>query len=360
MRIGWVIYGDLNLRTGGFFYDRQVVRGLRARGHTVDVVALPWRRPWAAALAGLLGWDRLPERASQWDVVVEDALVHPTLALRPPRLAVPRVALLHIPRAWLLPPGLARALAHWLEARYLRRVQGLVTVAHANVHWARALGFRGPSRVARPAGDHLPRAPLASLEERARRLPPLRVLFVGQLVPRKGLHVLFQALRRLPPGSWRLDVVGDARWAPAYARGWRQRTARWGWERWVRWWGGLPHPQVARLMRQAHVLAVPSWAEGYALVYIEAMAAGLPVIGSRVGGGPELITPGANGFLVDPERPDQVAQALTRLMDPERWLAMAFRALETFDRHPTWEQTVTEFENGLLTWSTWRPGPVLV
>lgn len=349
MRIAWLIYGSLDLPTGGFFFDRQIVEGLRKRGHQVQVISLPWHRPGYALLRGLLGLDRAWLQEATWDVVVEDALVHPSLALRPPQPGAPRVALLHIPRAWLSPQGAGRLWAQWVEARYLRRVQGLATVSHANLRWARQRGFRGPAVVVRPGGDHLGASCRAEhLLARRRDLPPLRLLFVGQLVPRKGLHVLLQALEDLPPDAWTLDIVGDARWHPRYAQRWRAHVRRRGWDARVRWWGVLSHQEIRQRMLHAHALVVPSWAEGYALVYIEAMAAGLPVVAGKRGGGPELVRHGFNGFLVDPEQPEQVREALlTWLATPERWLAMAQAALATFHRHPTWRDAVSRFEEFL-------------
>ncbi len=350
MRIGWLIYGDLNTRTGGFLYDREIVRRLQAWGHQVQVVSLPWRRAWAAALGSLWARDGRGLPWDAWDVVVEDGLVHPSLSLRPPRTTTPRVALLHLPRMYTVSGGLTQWAARWLEARYLQRVQGLVAVCRANLAWARSQGFRGPAVVAYPAGDHLhPEVTEGQVVQRALRERPLQVLFVGQVVPRKGLHVLVEALTRLPRGSWRLTVVGDDRWHPAYARRVRAGLRRRGLESAVTWLGPQPPEGVARAMRRAQVLAVPSRAEGYAVVYVEAMGFGLPVIGSRVGGGPELIRPGENGYLAGPERVDEVATALRALLEPSHRARLSRAALRTYREHPTWEDAARTFETFLQT-----------
>ncbi len=349
MRIGWLIYGDLHLQTGGFFYDRQIIQGLRARGHRVEVVAWPWRSAFTAALGSLWGLDWRQVRGRRWDVVVEDGLVMPSLSLRPPRWPFPRVTLMHNPRAFTArPPWTVRWMAR-LEARYLQRVQGLIGVSRFNVRWARQHGFPGPATVAYPAGDHLrPNLTLTDLQARTHASGPLQVLFVGQLIPHKGLHVLLQALARLARHPWHLTIVGDLRSSPRYVKRLQGFVARHGLTHRVTWTGLLPHAQVAGHLRHSHVLAVPSRSEGYALVYIEAMGFGLPVIGSRVGGGPELIRHGENGFLVRPH-PEDVADALVQCMDRARLARMARAARETFLQHPTWEDAVEVVEGFLLT-----------
>lgn len=349
MRIGWLIYGDLHLQTGGFFYDRQIIQGLRARGHHVDVVTWPWRAAFTAALGSLWGLDWRGVQGKPWDVVVEDGLVMPSLSLRAPRWPFPRVTLMHNPRAFTArPPWTARGMAY-LEARYLRRVQGLIGVSRFNVRWARQHGFHGPATVAYPAGDHLqPDISPSFLQARAREPGPLRVLFVGQIIPHKGLHLLLQALTRFAAHTWHLTIIGDPRPAPRYVKHVQRFLARHGVDHRVLWTGPLSHTQIAHHMRHSHILAMPSRSEGYALVYIEAMGFGLPVIGSRIGGGPELIRHGENGFLVRP-RPDEVVEALAQCMNRARLIRMSLAARETFLQHPTWNEAVDIFENFLLT-----------
>ncbi len=145
---------------------------------------------------------------------------------------------------------------------------------------------------------------------------PLRILGVGRLVGVKGHVVLLEALRLLADQGVdaEADVVGGGPLQEELER--RARALGLG-ER-VRWHGALGHDAVAALYAQADVFCLPSFAEGLPVVVLEAMAAGLPVVASRITGIPEAITDAEDGLLVTPARPDLLAEALARLArDPE-------------------------------------------
>lgn len=76
----------------------------------------------------------------------------------------------------------------------------------------------------------------------------------------------------------------------------------------------LPAPEVARVLDESTVLALPSWAEGMGRVIIEAFMRGRPVVGSAAGGIPDLVVPERNGLLVPPGHPDRLADALVRVL----------------------------------------------
>ncbi len=83
---------------------------------------------------------------------------------------------------------------------------------------------------------------------------------------------------------------------------------------------------VASLLARADLVVHPSWAEGFPNVILEAMVASRPVVATRVGGCPELITDGEHGFLVEPRRPEALAAAVERALDdPEAARAMGRR-----------------------------------
>jgi glycosyltransferase involved in cell wall biosynthesis len=145
-----------------------------------------------------------------------------------------------------------------------------------------------------------------------RRKGPLRVLFVGNEVERKGLGTLVDAVGRLE-GEAILDVVStDPVPESAQVRPHRDVKAR--------------TEQLRDLYAAADVLALPTRADAVPWVVLEAMAAGLPVVASDVGAIGELL--GDSGELVRPDDPEQLAAALRRLADPERRRRLGARALE--------------------------------
>jgi glycosyltransferase involved in cell wall biosynthesis len=158
---------------------------------------------------------------------------------------------------------------------------------------------------------------------------PFRVVYAGRLAPEKCVDDLLRAVARVPGVS--LTVVGDgARRVPLQALA---RTL--GIDDRVSWLGYVPWgPGLLATLRGCAVLCLPSATEGLGLVIVEAMSQGLPVVGTRVGGIPELVADGVNGLLVDVHRPDQLAAAFERLRgDPALRLRMASAALETARQH---------------------------
>jgi glycosyltransferase involved in cell wall biosynthesis len=140
----------------------------------------------------------------------------------------------------------------------------------------------------------------ASSRAGERAAGPLRVLFVGNEVERKGLGTLVEAVRRLD-GAAALDVVSsDPVEGEELVRVHRGVTAG--------------SEELRRLYASADVLALPTRADAVPWVVLEAMAAGLPVVASRVGAIPELL--GDGGLLVEPGDADGLAAALRDLSDP--------------------------------------------
>ncbi|HEX7088480.1 MAG TPA: glycosyltransferase [Vicinamibacterales bacterium] len=153
---------------------------------------------------------------------------------------------------------------------------------------------------------------------------PLRVGYAGTIVWHKGVDVLIDAMRLLPPGTAELLVFGDPGVFPDYTRDLRRRAAGLP----VRFMGGYGRGELGDVFARIDVLAVPSrWMENSPLVIHEAFMAGVPVIGTRMGGIPELVATGRGGLLVDPDSPADLAAAIRRLADePELGPALAAAA----------------------------------
>lgn len=105
----------------------------------------------------------------------------------------------------------------------------------------------------------------------------------------------------------------------------------------ARFCGMLDHPKLARVMAASDVFCLPSHGEGLPLVICEAMLSGRPVVASAVGGIPEVVTDGHNGFLVPPKEPMVLAQRLRSVAtDPQSAARMGDAAYEFAQRHLTW------------------------
>ena len=185
---------------------------------------------------------------------------------------------------------------------------------------------------------------------RAQQPGPLRLLFVGNLIPRKGLHILLEAIRRLPDHACTLTVVGSMQADPAYARRIQRQAAASQLEGRVHFCGTVTGAVLANWLRDSHVLCVPSSYEGFGIVYLEGMGFGLPAIATTAGGAGEIITHDQDGFLVPPEDAGVLAERLASLHnDRRRLLEMSLAARQRYLAHPTWEQTGERIRNFILT-----------
>ncbi len=159
------------------------------------------------------------------------------------------------------------------------------------------------------------------------------VLFLGRLVPVKGVDLLLTALAGMP--GVELQVAGDG---PE-----RRRLERRALELGIRavFLGNVAGEKKEQLLKEAGVLALPSRVlpdgstDAAPVVLLEAMAAGLPLVATRVGGNEELIRQGVNGQLVEPEDPGALAAALEAALNDKGELARA--GLQTARRH-TWDR----------------------
>jgi glycosyltransferase involved in cell wall biosynthesis len=176
---------------------------------------------------------------------------------------------------------------------------------------------------------------------------------VGNLIPRKGLHVLLDALASLANQDWLLTVVGGPELDPPYARAIHSRIAALGLAGKIEMLGTLTGEELAAHLRESHLLAVPSSYEGFGIVYLEAMRFGLPVIASAAGGAREIVSHGVNGFLAPPGDTATLSRLLKSLLENRDLLArLSLAALTHAASQPTWEGSaakVREFLMALLT-----------
>ncbi|MSU54445.1 MAG: glycosyltransferase family 1 protein [Candidatus Staskawiczbacteria bacterium] len=137
------------------------------------------------------------------------------------------------------------------------------------------------------------------------------ILFVGDLKTVKGVEYLIQALpiiKNTIPGV-RLMLAGDGPERQALESLAKNNNV----EKQAHFMGSTSHDKVIEYMAAADMLALSSLSEGLPNVLLEAMACGTPIVTTNVRGIPEIIQDGINGFLVEPKRPEQIAQQVIRL-----------------------------------------------
>jgi glycosyltransferase involved in cell wall biosynthesis len=153
---------------------------------------------------------------------------------------------------------------------------------------------------------------------------PLRFVFVGAMNSRKGVPLLLDAWRELGNTGAELWLIGSG---SKRAVGLLPTLAR------VRYFGRLPREEVAKLLPQCDVFVFPSFFEGLALVMLEAMASGLPVIATSSSGGGDIITEGEDGWVIEPGNlPALVARMNHCLEQPATVRDMGRQARATAER----------------------------
>ena len=302
---------------------------------------------------------RLP---SHVDLLLQDELTHASL-LKPngrPR-KYPVVSIVHNLRSSERRPRWQNAVYGAIEKRYLESVDGLVFNSDATRDSVRCgLGVDRPFVVAAPGGDRLGSWTATEVHARAFEPGPLRIIFLANLTPLKGLQVLLETLSALPREQFELDIVGSCDVDKGYADAMRRQALQLGAR--VIFHGALDGEPLIERLRRAQVMAIPSYYEGFGIAYVEGMAFGLPSIGVATGAVPEIIFPGENGFLIPPGDFQSLAKYLSLLGSDRNQLArMAESALRNFKSRPTWEASGEAVRRFLLTlldsgWSKGRDG----
>ncbi|WP_254532024.1 glycosyltransferase family 4 protein [Natrinema gelatinilyticum] len=348
MQLGVLVYDSLERTSGGYRYDRRIVAGLRDQGHEVTVVAIPRdgyvtnlldnvSRSVAANLAGL-----------DVDVLLQDELCHPSLIRYNRRCddGTPVVSVVHHLRCLEQRSTWTNALVRAIERHYLETVDAFVYNSEPTRETVEALVGPTLGVVAPPGGDHVdPEITRPQIRRRARESGPLRIVFVGTLIERKGLHTLLRGLSACPADEWTLTVVGDPTVDRAYVRRIDGLIDTLGIGPSVTVAGRLSDAALTATLRDGHLLAVPSDHEGFGMVYLEGMGFGMPAIASAAGGASEIVADGETGVLVPPGDPGAVAEAVGPLAaDRERLAEMGVAARDAYDAHPDWRDAVDRIE----------------
>jgi glycosyltransferase involved in cell wall biosynthesis len=302
-------------------YTLNLANALRTQGHeTLLVSTCPWQKERIEGLyepASRLAFGLVPLVYRPRDVarVVEDFrpdVIHHqwpcgTFDLRFDRLlatGIPAVATVHVSVDsrdyiwdWLF---------RWHFGRFLRFVDSLAALISISA-FVRAQ----VERRARLSGV-LHRVVYAGLDEtifapaRREETGELRLLFVGEVMPEKGIDCLIraaEAARRSRPLT--LTIVGRG----PMERLLRSRTRGLDWVRWAGFLGS--QRDIAAHYARADLTVLPTrWDEAFSLVPVESMACGTPVLSTRRGGTPEIVIPGDTGYLIEDGSAEEICSAL--------------------------------------------------
>jgi glycosyltransferase involved in cell wall biosynthesis len=309
--------------SGGNTYDRRLSRGLTSAGWTVHEHAVPgfWQQPDLASLAAL---DDLLTRMSHGAVVLLDGLI----ASQAPEVLVTQasrmrlVVLVHMP------------LGRTSEGAVLSRATAVVTTSD----WTRR---RLLDLYSLPADRvHVAEPGVDAAELAAGTATGESLLCVAAVIPAKGHDVLLGALATIADRRWHCACVGSLERDPEFVKALRSRHA--GLKGRVAFKGPRTGAALERSYATADLLVLASRAEAYGMVVTEALARGVPVVASDVGGVREALGHGRPGLLVPPDDVDALAAALRRWLDEAELRAELRRAArERRGSLPTWATTAS-------------------
>ncbi len=349
MHIGLLLYGSLDMLSGGYLYDRKLVAYLEAQGDNVEIISLPWRNYIRHLNDNFSPSFRRRLTRLDVDVLLQDELNHPSLfilnhGLRR-QISYPIVSIIHLLRSAEGHPTYHNYLYRWIERSYLASVDGFIYNSLTTRQAAEQLLIdtnirRRPNLVAYPGGNRFhPEISNAEIIHRTQS-DVLRLLFLGNVIPRKGLHIVLKALGQLSTDQWMLTVIGNTNINPSYSRAINRQIIRNRLSTHVHLAGIVPDSELEDYMRACHLLVMPSLYEGYGIVYCEGMGFGLPAVGTNEGAAKEIITHNRDGFLISPGDYVALADHLEELaQNRQHLLEMSLAARNRYRSLPTWEES---------------------
>jgi glycosyltransferase involved in cell wall biosynthesis len=297
--------------SGGNVYDRRLCGGLRRLGYDVEELVVAGAWPWAEPSARRSLREALAAVPDGSNVVIDGLL-----ASTSPDAVVPEAARLRIGVLVHLPVSETLAVGDPLGGR--EREEAVLASAHAVITtsgWTRsrllARYALEPSRVhvAPPGAEPAPLAPCEGA----------RLLVVGAVTPTKGTDLLVDALARVADGRWTCDVVGSLDVHPWFAARVLEQVRATGLCDRVRFHGPLVGNALAERYAVSDLLVTTSRLETYGMVVTEALARGIPVVATGVGGVREALGSdtdgGVPGLVVDAEDAAAIAQGLRSWLD---------------------------------------------
>lgn len=168
------------------------------------------------------------------------------------------------------------------------------------------------------------------------------IIFVGTLRPVKGIKYLIKAMKiiRQKNEDARLMLIGDGE-ERAYLE---NLVKELNLKNYVKFIEKVKNENVPEYMVTSDVFVLPSLSESFGIVNLEAMASGLPIVTTKVGGLPEVVKDGETGFLVEPKNPEQIAEKALLILEDDELRKRISRNNKEEVRKYSWESVVERLE----------------
>ena len=336
MRACFAIPGDITMQSGGYAYDRALLREMPGLGIKLTHLQLPEGFPFPSAGLVEESLHRLDTAVQDADVILIDGLA--LGALPPDRIAAidkPIVALVHHPlglETGLGPEQRTALLAN--ERDVLQYVRHVIVTSETTKDTLASEFSVAPTRITVAVPGTGRRARAAGSEAAT-----LTVLAVGAVIARKAYDCLIAAFARLAHLPCKLVIAGSLDRDPALVSHLRDQIAAAGLEQRVLLAGEVSDEELERLYLAADVFVLASHYEGYGMVLSEAMAHGLPIVTSTGGASGQTVGDGA-ALKVPPGDVGALSEALAAVLsDAPLRMRLAEAAWQCGARLPTWSDT---------------------
>ncbi|MGS4886923.1 glycosyltransferase family 4 protein [Roseibium sp.] len=340
----WLVFaypGDLQTLTGGYGYDRRVIAGLAANGWDVRPLSFGPGFPFPSgntlqAVGASLS--ALPDDT----VVIIDGLAYGVMdqAAEKHGKRLRLIALVHHPlcRENGLPSDVAARLQASESAALSHARHVIVTSPATAVQIEDLFGISKDAISTALPGTELP------TQRSKASAGATRLLSIGTVTQRKGYDLLFGALSQLKEMDWHLDVVGGLEADPGCVAALKEQIKSLELTGCVTFHGAVPQEKLSDYYCSADVFVLASRYEGYGMAYAEALAHGLPVIGSGAGAVKDTLSVGG-AIYCGVEDVQALTAALTTIMsNAEARERLATEARQAAHSLPSWEDAVRVFE----------------
>jgi len=345
LHLAFGVPGDLATPTGGYGYDRRIIRELRQLGWRVDVFDVGDGFPFPSADQRKTALAVLSAVPAGCPTVLDGLAFGALPEAGALRSRGPLIALVHQPLA--LDPGLDTTQADIFretERSALAAAARVVVTSEATARIVIA-DYDVPSQrvsVVRPGNDPVP--PASGSNDGV-----VRLLSVGSVAPVKGYDLLIAAVATLADMPWRLTIAGDRTRDLAAAARLDADIQTYGLGDRIEVLGAVPPERILELYLASDVFVLASRFEGYGMALAEAIAHGLPVVSTKAGAIPDTV-PRGTGLLVPPQDATALAQALRRLIgDPAERQRLSANARAAAAQLPSWQDSARLFAGAIET-----------
>ncbi|MEJ8476530.1 glycosyltransferase family 4 protein [Roseibium algae] len=341
--------GDLETRTGGYGYDRRIIAGLVAKGWVVDLLELGDGYPFPSAETKATAHRALEQLAPGTCVVVDGLAfgVLPDIAhALSDRLKF--IALVHHPlcKENGIKAGVASKMETSERAALSQAARVIVTSSATGRQVQDLFGITDDRlHVVLPGTDVRSSQHVGQIDKGSQSRPsgPVQLLSVGSVAYRKGYDLLFDAIADLSNFDWHLNVVGDHTRDPECYRQLLEQLRKLELAERVTFHGTVDDARISDFYQAADIFVLASRYEGYGMAYTEALAYGLPVIGSGAGAVQETLS-GGGALYCGVEDVNALRDALRRtLTDLEFRISLGAEAAEASRKLPSWDDAAADF-----------------